>query len=159
MKERTDPGRSAGEGAASGGFTSEERAAMRQRVEEMKRERRSSRGRRSDREDGERAVLAKIAGMNEQDRRLGERVHAIIMAAAPDLTPRLWYGMPAYARNGNVVCHFKDAGKFRTRYATLGFSDAAKLDEGTMWPTEFALTSLTDDDEKRIAALVRRAVG
>jgi len=159
VKGKTGPGRSASYGAASGVFTSEERAAMRERVEEVKRERRSSRGTRSDKEDGEAAVLAKIAGMSEEDRRLGERVHAIIMAAAPGLTPRLWYGMPAYARDGKVICHFKDAGKFRTRYATLGFSDEARLDEGTMWPTEFALTALTVDDEKRIAELVRKAVG
>lgn len=141
------------------GFSAEERAAMRDRVQEMKAGRRAAKGGKASPEDGEKAVLEKLAGMREADRRLGERVHQIVMAAAPGLEPRLWYGMPAYARNGNVVCHFKDAAKFKTRYATLGFSDKARLDEGTMWPTEYALTTLTPEDEERIAALVRRAVG
>ena len=130
------------------GFTDEERAAMRERVRELK----------ADKADGESAVLAKIAAMAGPDRALGERVHAIIKANAPFLTPRLWYGMPAYAKDGNVVCHFQDAAKFKTRYATLGFSDEANLDEGAMWPVAFALTKLTAADERRIAALVKKAV-
>jgi uncharacterized protein YdhG (YjbR/CyaY superfamily) len=113
---------------------------------------------RADQADGESAVLAKIAEMREPDRALGERLHAIIKASAPALAPRLWYGMPAYARDGKVVCFFQSAEKFKTRYATLGFMHEANLDEGGMWPTAFALKELTDDDEARIGALVKQAV-
>jgi uncharacterized protein YdhG (YjbR/CyaY superfamily) len=114
---------------------------------------------RADNADGESAVLATIAAMPELDRVLGERLHAIIKASAPALTPRLWYGMPAYARDGKVVCFFQSASKFKTRYATFGFQHAAKLDEGPMWPTAFALVELTAAEEARIAALVKKAVG
>ncbi|HYM41088.1 MAG TPA: DUF1801 domain-containing protein [Thermoplasmata archaeon] len=145
--------KSAKSGTASGkkskGFTEEERAAMKERVKEMK----------ADEADPESAVLAKIAAMPEPDRSLGKRVHAIIRASAPALTPRLWYGMPAYAKDGRVVCHFQDAAKFKTRYATLGFSDEANLDEGAMWPVAFALKELTAAEEAKIEALVKRAVG
>ena len=142
-------------GKASKGFTGEERAAMRERAQELKAAaRRSSR---ADKADGESAVLAKIAEMPEADRAMGERLHAIITASAPALSPRLWYGMPAYAKDGNVVCFFQSAQKFKTRYATFGFSDKANLDEGDMWPTSFALKRLTADIEERIAALVKKA--
>jgi hypothetical protein len=140
----------------SEGFTAEERAAMKERARELKGEAR--RGPRADKADGEDAVLAKIAEMPEPDRIKGERLHAIIKASAPTLAPRLWYGMPAYARDGKVVCFFQSAQKFKTRYATFGFSDEANLDEGAMWPTAFALTDLTAADEARIAALVKQAV-
>ena len=116
------------------------------------------RGSRADRADGEGDVLTKIAEMPEPDRAMGERLHAIIKASAPDLSPRLWYGMPAYARDGKVVCFFQSAQKFKTRYATLGFLDAANLDEGCMWPTAFALKELTANEETRIGALVKKAV-
>jgi uncharacterized protein YdhG (YjbR/CyaY superfamily) len=129
------------------GFTAEERAAMKERVQELK-----GQG------DGESVVLAKIATMKEPDRAMAKRLHAIIMASAPALVPRLWYGMPAYARDGKVVCFFQDARKFKTRYATLGFSDKANLDDGAMWPTTFALKALTAAEEARIGALVRQAV-
>src|SRR5205809_8053941 len=129
------------------GFTAEERAAMKDRVQEMK-----GAG------DGESAVLAKIATMKEPDRTMGKRLHAIVTASAPALAPRLWYGMPAYAKDGKVLCFFQSAQKFKTRYATFGFNDAAKLDEGAMWPVAFALTKLTGDDEARIGALVKKAV-
>jgi hypothetical protein len=129
-------------------FTDEERGAMKARVQELK----------ADKADGESAVLAKIAEMPESDRTMGKRLHAVIKASAPTLSPRLWYGMPAYAKDGNVVCFFQAALKFKTRYATLGFSDKAHLDEGTMWPNAFALTKLTADDEARIGALVKKAV-
>lgn len=132
----------------SKGFTDEERAAMKERVQEMK----------AGNADGERLVLAKIATMPEPDRSMAKRIHAIVMASAPALTPRLWYGMPAYAKDGNVVCHFQDAGKFKTRYATLGFSDEANLDEGAIWPVAYALKELTPADEARIGELVKRAV-
>lgn len=138
------------------GFTEEERDAMKQRANELKAAGR--RGSRADKADGESEVLAKIAEMQEPDRVLGERLHALIKASAPGLTPRLWYGMPAYAKDGKLVCHFQPATKFKTRYATLGFSDAAKLDEGAMWPVAYALTELTAADEARIAALVQQAV-
>ena len=131
------------------GFTDEERAAMKERIQEL----------RAGKADGESAVLAKIAAMKGQDRALGERLHAIITASAPHLTPRLWYGMPAYAKDDKVVCFFQDAQKFKTRYATLGFSDKANLDEGPMWPTTFALKELTATEEARIRALVKKAVG
>ncbi len=137
-------------GKASKGFTDEEKSAMRQRVKELKAAAGTA--------DGERDVLAKIAAMAAPDRALGERLHKIIKASAPALTPRLWYGMPAYAKDGKVVCFFQDAQKFKTRYATLGFSDAANLDEGAMWPAAFALKTLTAADEARIGALVKKAV-
>jgi len=135
---------------ASKGFTDEERAAMRERAKELKVAARKA--------DGERDVLAKIAEMPEPDRVMAERLHALITASAPALSPRTWYGMPAYAKDGNVVCFFQSAQKFNTRYATLGFSDKANLDEGAMWPTAFALTELTAADEARIGALVKKAV-
>ena len=136
-------------------FTDEERAAMKERVQELKAAAR--RGPRAEK-DEESAVLAKIAGMPKPDRAMGERLHAIIKASAPALSPRLWYGMPAYAKDGKVVCFFQNSQKFKTRYATFGFSDKANLDEGAMWPTAFALTELTADDEARIGALVKKAV-
>ena len=137
-------------GKASTGFTDEERAAMRERAHEQKVAARKA--------DGERDVLAKIAEMPEADRAMAERLHAIITASAPALSPRTWYGMPAYAKDGTVVCFFQSAQKFKTRYATLGFSDQANLDDGAMWPTAFALTELTAADEARIGALVKQAV-
>jgi uncharacterized protein YdhG (YjbR/CyaY superfamily) len=143
-------------GKTSKGFTDEERAAMKDRAQELKTEAR--RGPRADRADGESAVLAKIAEMPESDRVMAERLHAIIKASAPLLSPRLWYGMPAYAREGKVVCFFQSAQKFKTRYATFGFSDAANLDEGALWPVAFALKELTAAEEARIGALVRKAV-
>jgi uncharacterized protein YdhG (YjbR/CyaY superfamily) len=135
-------------GKASKGFTDEERAAMKERVQELK----------AGKAEGESAVLAKIAEMREPDRAMAERLHAIIKASAPALSPRLWYGMPAYAKDGKVVCFFQSAQKFKTRYATFGFSDAANLDEGAMWPTAFALKELTAAEEARIGALVKKAV-
>ena len=144
-----------GEGAK--GFTDEERAAMRERARELKAARKSRTGGARD-ESGESAVLAKIAAMTPPDRAMGERLHAIIKASAPGLAPKLWYGMPAYAKNGKVICFFQAAQKFKTRYATLGFSDTAALDEGHMWPTAFALTELSAADEARIGTLVKRAV-
>jgi uncharacterized protein YdhG (YjbR/CyaY superfamily) len=140
----------------SKGFTDEERAAMKERAQELKAAARRSP--RADKADEESAVLAKIAEMPEPDRAKGERLHAIIKSSAPALAPRLWYGMPAYAKDGKVVCFFQSAQKFKTRYATFGFSDKANLDEGAMWPTAFALTELTAADEARIAALVKKAV-
>jgi hypothetical protein len=140
----------------SGGWTDEERAAMKERSRELKTAGR--RGSRAGKADGESAVLAKLADMPEPDRAMGERLHAIIKASAPDLTPKTWYGMPAYAKDGKVVCYFTPASKFNSRYATFGFNDVANLDEGTMWPTSFALTELTAADEARIAALVKKAV-
>jgi uncharacterized protein YdhG (YjbR/CyaY superfamily) len=137
-------------------FTAEERAAMKERAQELKAE--SRRGGGAKKADGESDVLAKIAEMPESDRVLAERFHAIVRESAPDLSPRTWYGMPAYAKDGKVVCFFQSAAKFKTRYATFGFSDKAKLDEGSMWPTGFALTELTPAVEERIAALVKRAV-
>ena len=138
------------------GFTDEERGAMKERAQELKTAPR--RGPRAGQADGESAVLEKIAEMPETDRALGERLHAVIKASAPALSPTTWYGMPAYAKDGKVVCFFQSAQKFKTRYAMLGFSDKANLDEGTMWPTYFALTKLTADDEARISALVKKAV-
>jgi hypothetical protein len=140
----------------SEGWTDEERAAMKERSRELKTAGR--RGSRAGKADGESAVLAKLADMPEPDRAMGERLHAIIKASAPDLTPKTWYGMPAYAKDGKVVCYFTPASKFKERYATFGFNDVANLDEGTMWPTSFALTELTAADEARIAALVKKAV-
>jgi uncharacterized protein YdhG (YjbR/CyaY superfamily) len=136
------------------GFTAEERAAMRERAKELKAEERANRSR----VDGERDVLEAIAKMQATDRAIAERIHAIVTATAPDLMPKTWYGMPAYARDGKVVCFFKSAEKFNSRYATIGFEEAANLDEGAMWPTSFALTKLTKADEARIAALVKKAV-
>jgi uncharacterized protein YdhG (YjbR/CyaY superfamily) len=136
---------------AKKGFTEEERGAMRQRVKELKAV--------AGKTDGESDVLAKIATMTAADRALGERLHAIIKASAPALAPRLWYGMPAYAKDGKIVCHFQDAQKFKTRYATLGFSDVANLDQGGMWPVAFAVKKLTAADEAKIGALVKKAVG
>jgi len=130
------------------GFTDEERLAMKERIQELK----------ADKADGESAVLAKIAAMREPDRALGKRLHAIIRASAPALSPKLWYGMPAYAKDDKVVCFFQSAQKFNTRYATLGFSDKANLDEGALWPTAFALKKLTATEEARIDALVKKAV-
>ena len=137
-------------------FTDEERVAIQERAQEQKAAAR--RGPRADKVDGESAVLAKIAQMPEPDRTMGERLHAVIKASAPALSPRLWYGMPAYAKDGKVICFFQSAQKFKTRYATLGFSDDANLDEGTMWPTAFALAELTAADEATIGALVKIAV-
>ena len=138
------------------GFTDEERVAMRERLQELKAAAR--RGRRADKADGESAVLAKIAAMPGPDRAMGERLHAIIKASAPALSPKTWYGMPAYAKDGKVVCFFQSAQKFNTRYATLGFSDTANLDEGALWPVAFALKELTAAEEARISALVKKAV-
>ena len=130
------------------GFTDEERAAMKERAQELK----------AGKADGESAVLAKIAEMPEPDRAMAKRLHAIIQASAPALSPKTWYGMPAYAKHGKVVCFFQSADKFKARYATFGFSDTANLDEGAMWPTSFALRALTAAEEERISALVKRAV-
>jgi hypothetical protein len=157
MKDTQKPGKStAAVGKTFDGFTDEERAAMKEHAKELKTAAR--RGSRAGKADDESAVLAKIAEMPEPDRALGERLHAIITASAPALSPRLWYGMPAYAKDGKVVCFFQCAQKFKSRYSTLGFSDNANLDEGAMWPTSFALTELTAADEARIAALVKQAV-
>ena len=145
----------AAKGGKPKGFTEDERAAMKERARELKAETRGSGGK----TDGEGEVLAKIAEMPDADRVLAERVHAVVRASAPDLTPRTWYGMPAYARDGKVVCFFQSAHKFKARYATLGFSDSAKLDDGAMWPTSFALTRLTAAEEKKIRALLEKAVG
>src|SRR5215210_3463217 len=139
----------------SKGFTDEERAAMRERAKELKAEERAKKNRAA----GESAVLAKIAEMQGPDRAMAERLHEIVKASAPALSPKTWYGMPAYAnKDGKVVCFFQGAQKFNSRYATLGFNDAANLDEGSMWPTSFALKELTAAEEARIAALVKRAV-
>jgi len=139
----------------STGFTAEERAAMKERAQELKAE---AGGGRADKADGERAVLAKIAEMPEPDRAMASRLHAIVKASAPALSPKTWYGMPAYAKDGKVVCFFQSAQKFKSRYSTFGFNDEANLDEGAMWPTSFALTELTAAAEARIGALVKRAV-
>lgn len=136
------------------GFTDAERAAMKERAQELKAEARRG----ADRAAGETALLAKIAGMQGTDRAMAKKLHAIIKSSAPDLSPKTWYGMPAYARDGKVVCYFQSAQKFGARYATLGFSDTANLDEGAMWPVAFALKKLTAADEARIGALVRKAV-
>ncbi len=141
---------------ASKGFTEDERAAMRERAQELKAAAR--RGARSSKADGESDLLTKIAEMPEPDRAMAERLHAIVKASAPSLSPRTWYGMPAYAKDDEVVCFFQSAQKFKARYATFGFSDKANLDEGEMWPTAFALRKLTAANEARIAALVKKAV-
>jgi uncharacterized protein YdhG (YjbR/CyaY superfamily) len=140
--------------AASGkkakGFTDDERAAMKERAQELKAEARKA--------DGESAVLAKIAEMQGSDRTMAKRIHSIVKASAPDLSPKTWYGMPAYAKDGKIVCFFQSAEKFKSRYATFGFNDDANLDDGTMWPTSFALTKLTAADEAKISRLVKKAV-
>lgn len=135
-------------------FTAEERAAMHERAQETS----SARRGKAAKADDEQSVLAKIAELPDPDRRLASRIHAVVRAAAPDLTSRLWYGMPAYAKDGKVLCFFQAAAKFKTRYATLGFSDVANLDDGAMWPAAYAVTTLTDADEQRIGELVKRAV-
>jgi uncharacterized protein YdhG (YjbR/CyaY superfamily) len=142
----------------SKGFTDEERAAMKERAQELKAEASGGARANKNRVDGERDVLAKIAEMQEPDRAMAKRLHAVILASAPALSPKTWYGMPAYAKGGKVVCFFQSAQKFKSRYATFGFSDEANLDEGAMWPTSFALKDLTAAEEARIGALVRRAV-
>ena len=140
----------------SSGFTDEERAAMKERAQELKAEARH--GQRADQADGESDVLAKIAEMPEPDRAMAKRLHAIIKASAPALSPKTWYGMPAYAKDGKVVCFFRGAHKFKERYAMFGFNDAANLDEGALWPVAFALKKLTAAEEARIGALVKKAV-
>ena len=150
VRKSTRPSAKSAKGKASAGFTAEEKAAMRERVKELKAAQEEA--------DGESEVLAKIAEMNDHDRAMAERVHAIIRAAGPDLSPRTWYGMPAYAKDGKVICFFRNAQKFKTRYATLGFSDKANLDDGAMWPTDFAVMELTPDVEARIGTLVKQAV-
>jgi uncharacterized protein YdhG (YjbR/CyaY superfamily) len=143
--------KSAKKGAKKAGFTADERAAMRERAQELKAE--------ANKADGESALLAKVAEMKGSDRTMAKRLHEIVTASAPDLLPKTWYGMPAYANaDGKVVCFFKSAEKFKDRYATFGFNDAARIDEGAMWPTSFALTKLTKADEARIAKLVKKAV-
>jgi uncharacterized protein YdhG (YjbR/CyaY superfamily) len=154
--KKTAVKKSAAKGAAA--FTDEERAAMKERARELKSEARRGAAAKKGDAAGEADLLAKIAEMSEPDRSLAKRIHAIVKASAPELSPRTWYGMPAYARDGKVVCFFQGAQKFKTRYATLGFSDQANLDDGMMWPTSFALKQLTAADEKRIAALVKQAV-
>jgi uncharacterized protein YdhG (YjbR/CyaY superfamily) len=156
MADRQKPARS-GTGTTFEGFTGEERAAMKDHAQELKTAAR--RGSRADGADGESEVLAKIAEMQEGDRVMAERIHAIVKASAPGLSPRTWYGMPAYAKDGKVICFFQSAQKFKTRYATLGFSDQANLDEGAMWPSAYALKELSADAEARISALVKQAVG
>ena len=141
---------------AEGGFTAAEKSALKERAAELRKEK--ARGK-SKKADGESDLREKIAEMGKTDRAIAERLHDIVMSAAPDLEPRIWYGMPAYARGGKVVCFFQAASKFKTRYATFGFSDQAQLDEGSMWPTSFAITALTPGDEARIGALVKKAVG
>ncbi len=154
MSEKKDTDKATKSTAASNkkvsGFTAEERAAMKERAKELKAE--------AGEAEGESAVLAKIAEMQEPDRAMATRLHGIIKTSAPSLLPRLWYGMPAYAKDGKVVCHFQSAQKFKTRYSTIGFSDIAKLDEGAMWPVAFALKELTAAEEARISALVKKAV-
>jgi uncharacterized protein YdhG (YjbR/CyaY superfamily) len=141
------------------GFSAEEREAMKERARELKAEARRGERDAKAREKGEADLLAKIAEMSETDRSLAERLHAVITKAAPALFPKTWYGMPAYAKGGEVLCFFQPADKFNTRYSTLGFNDPAQLDDGTMWPTAYALTELTEKDERVIAALVTKAIG
>jgi len=155
-KQTKKPAASNSAGQAFDGFTLEERAAMKEHARELKAAARRSP--RTAKADGEGDVLAKIAEMTEMDRAMAERIHAIVKASAPELSPRTWYGMPAYAKDGKVVCFFQSAQKFNARYATLGFSDQANLDDGAMWPTYFALPELTAADEARIGALVKQAV-
>ena len=146
--------KSAEDGAATGGFTDEERAAMKARAKELKAEARAN----QDKAAGESDVLAAIAAMLEPDRTMAQRLHALIKASAPTLSPKTWYGMPAYAKDGKIVCFFQSAQKFNARYATLGFNDAANLDDGAMWPTSYALKELTAAEEEKISALVKKAV-
>jgi uncharacterized protein YdhG (YjbR/CyaY superfamily) len=159
MAEKTPAKKGTGKSAKSAtgkaytGFTAEERAAMKERAQELKAD-----ARRGPRADWEGDVLAKIAEMPKADRDMAERLHAIIKASAPNLSPKTWYGMPAYAKDDKIVCFFQSGQKFKTRYATFGFNDQANLDEGAMWPTAFALTKLTADEEARIAALLKKAV-
>ena len=148
------PTKSTAKNKKSKSFSAEERAAMKERAKELKAEERAMK----DKAAGEKDVLAKIAEMPEADRVMAERLHAIVKASAPDLSPRTWYGMPAYAKDGKVVCFFQSAQKFKTRYATFGFSDSANLDEGSLWPVAFALKELTAAEEARILALVKQAV-
>jgi len=148
--------RTASAGKSYEGFTDDERDAMKERATELKTAARRSRS--ATKPDGESEVLAKLAEMSESDRVMGERIHAIVTASAPDLSPKLWYGMPAYAKAGKIICFFQSAAKFKSRYATFGFNEDAKLDDGTMWPTSFALTELTAAAEARIADLVKKAV-
>jgi uncharacterized protein YdhG (YjbR/CyaY superfamily) len=150
MSARKATQKSAKRTAASGKFTAEERAAMKERAQELKAE--------ANKADGERALLAKVAEMKGSDRAMAKRLHEIVKASAPSLSPKTWYGMPAYAKDGKVLCFFQSAEKFNSRYATFGFSDEANLDEGAMWPTSFALKELTAAEEARIAALVKKAV-
>jgi uncharacterized protein YdhG (YjbR/CyaY superfamily) len=150
MSTRKATQNSAKRNAASGKFTAEERAAMRERAQELKAE--------ANKADGERILLEKVAEMKGADRAMAKRIHAIVMASAPDLLPKTWYGMPAWAKDGKVVCFFQSAEKFNSRYATFGFSDEANLDEGAMWPTSFALKELHAAEEKKIGALVKKAV-
>ena len=149
MKATQKSAKSATAKKSNPAFSAEERAAIKERVKETKAA--------ADKADGESALLAKIAEMQEADRAMGKRLHAVIKANAPTLSPKLWYGMPAYAKDDKIVCFFQPAQKFKTRYSTLGFNDAAHLDEGTMWPTAYALTKLTAADEARIGALVKKA--
>ncbi|MFL5768006.1 MAG: iron chaperone [Actinomycetota bacterium] len=151
--KRTAAKRTAAAGGTSKGFSAEERAAMKARAKELKAEERATK----DRAQGERDVLAAIAAMKPSDRALAKRIHAIVEATAPDLWPKTWYGFPAYARDGKIVCFFKSAAKFNSRYATLGFEEAANLDEGNMWPTSYALLKLSAADEAKIKALVKKA--
>jgi len=157
MKDPQKPAKgTTASGKTSGGFTDDERAAMKEHAQELKTAAR--RGPRASKTDGESDLLTKIAEMQEPDRVMAERIHAIITASAPALVPRTWYGMPAYAKDGKIVCFFQPAQKFKTRYATFGFNDPANLDEGAMWPIAYALTELTAADEERIGALVKKAV-
>lgn len=149
------PAKRSATASRSSGFTADEKLAMKERVKELKA---ASRRGKDDKEEGERDVLAKIAEMPEPDRSMARRIHDLIKSSAPELTSRTWYGMPAYAKNGDVICFFQNAGKFKARYSTLGFSDKAKLDDGTMWATGFAVSKLTPADEARIIALVKKAV-
>jgi uncharacterized protein YdhG (YjbR/CyaY superfamily) len=151
MSARKSTQTSAGRNAASGKFTPEERAAMRERAQELKAE--------ANKADGERILLEKVAEMRGADQAMAKRIHAIVMASAPALSPKTWYGMPAWAKDGKVVCFFQSAEKFNSRYATFGFSDEASLDQGAMWPTSFALKALNAAEEKKIGSLVKKAVG
>jgi uncharacterized protein YdhG (YjbR/CyaY superfamily) len=155
MKEAKKPAKgTTAKDKTSGSFSDEEKAAMRERAKELKAEARVNKNR----ADGERALLAAIAAMKGSDQKMAKRLHAMVTAAAPDLWPKTWYGMPAYARDGKVVCFFQAAAKFDARYATFGFNDTANLDKGTMWPTTFALKELSAADEKKLSALVKKAV-
>ena len=155
MAEKRATGKGKQGSAKSEGFTADEKAAMRERAKELRAEARRGK----DRAAGESDLLEKIAEMPKGDRDMATRLHAIVTKTAPDLMPKTWYGMPAYARDGKIVCFFQSAAKFGARYATFGFNDTAKLDDGAMWPTSFALKKLTTADEKKIAALVKKAVG